>query len=511
MSQHRRVAAAIAVACLGALALPAGGRAGVAADSQVATPIVTSVPSTPASTPQPRLLARALFVPAFSARVSSTGTVPIIVSGSGFAGNEPVGFQFGQVDPFTDGFSNVLFSISGLADGQGRVGNLIGTHPLSITSIPSNPPAGWYVLRGQGAISGRVAETAISLPFQYRSDGVLGCPVAPLAVGQSFTVSGAGLPPNQDILGVADLPQAPQAAASADGAGAAALQFSLPEGIAGERYAVVVATVSDGGTGLQMEQLHSCELSLAAPATPSASPSPAATGTATPGATAPRGSSIVALPTAIPTTGPPPTRIPTPAHATLVVPLRLRLGLGAVEQGQLQTLSVTTRPLTRLRFSLRYAGTGERLSESTRADSAGRASFPFVVADGPAEATSPLTGTVSIAVADAGATGAAQAQFAVYPSLHLLVQTHLAVQEGVTVLALAVQIARAGHVTASAQLPGGDARQVTASGDARGDRVLTLWLPLGTLDAPVTVPVTVRATARDGVTLVRTISLSAGA
>jgi hypothetical protein len=140
-------------------------------------------------------------VPATAATISPVSPNPsnptnqggsVILTGTGFAANEPVTFQFGSVDPFTGVFSTPLLSISAATD----VG---GTVVVPSYSLSGSLSAALYTLSAHGLASGFTVNVAVSAPFIF-VNGNLSCPVSSVLPGQPFTVTGSAFYANSAVL-----------------------------------------------------------------------------------------------------------------------------------------------------------------------------------------------------------------------------------------------------------------------------------------------------------------------
>jgi hypothetical protein len=187
----------------------------------------------------------------------------------------------------------------------------------------------------------------------------------------------------------------------------------------------------------------------------------------------------------------------------------VQLGAAAIDQGQVETVLVHTRPFAHLRFSVGYRGRVARTTGVARADRTGTAAFRFPVAVGPSGNGPPLAGVLSVRVSEAGLAGDATARFTVYPALHLAVRARLIHPDGDTVLVVQVTVARTGMVQVTARVPGQPARQLSARGTAMGGHPLTLRLAPGRLHGHTVIGVAVRVITREGVVEGRTLAVAA--
>jgi hypothetical protein len=448
--------------------------------------------------------AQALLIPAYGSP-PVTGN-PVIVATSGYGPQEPISLRLSAIDPLTGVVLSTLFQISGESDSNGQLSNLVGSPPLSPQTVPMTATAGIYSLRAIGLTTGISATTLLSSPLAPKVDGALQCPSGAVLPGQPIAVSGSGAGAGTAVLAVADFPPAPQVSTTADGGGAYSLTFTAPSNPALQTVTIVAATLTTIGSTLYTEQLHACTVVVGAPtATPTATATATATAipTATPTATA-RTPSTAPFPTAAAAVA---SRAPA-KPAPVLVGMLLHISTRITEPGQMVQATVRTRPRTRLSFTVTYNGQTTQTSATLRSDASGAASFPFVVAAGPGGAGGPLQGTLTVRVTEPGFAGTATIRFAVYPPLHTSVQTHLTQQDGLAVLALTVEMARPGRVTAMVQMPGGDGQQVQSIASADGTHPLTLLLPLGTLPAGTSLRVAVRIVSKDGVVEIRTLTVT---
>jgi hypothetical protein len=100
-----------------------------------------------------------------------------VLTGSGFAANEPVSFQFGAADPFTGGASS-LTVVVGQSDGNG---NVTVSSPL-----PTGASTGLYSVTAIGLNSGF---TVTGLQ-NVQSSGFLNCPTGSVLPGQQVIITG---------------------------------------------------------------------------------------------------------------------------------------------------------------------------------------------------------------------------------------------------------------------------------------------------------------------------------
>jgi hypothetical protein len=131
--------------------------------------------------------------------------IPVTLSGSGFAANEPVVFQFFTVDPFLGAaFSGTSIAptgtpaatFSGVSDASGNV--VLTAQTLSNSIIPTGLTGGLYYLWAQGLGSHFTTTTNVGLPF-VAVEGNLNCPTSVLP-GQPLVLSGANFADSSPVL-----------------------------------------------------------------------------------------------------------------------------------------------------------------------------------------------------------------------------------------------------------------------------------------------------------------------
>jgi len=192
----------------------------------------------------------------------------VVVTAAGFAPFEAVTFRLGQINPFSGSFATLVFTVSGVADRAGRLGDHWGSISVPSQVLPTSLPGGLYTLQATGAASGRIASTTVSLPFLFYAQG-LRCPTQPLTPNRYGVAFGAWVPgtslpsfaPGTEVLATTDFPQAVDAAARVNRLGRFLLLFRVPAATPPARYDLVVAGLS-AGIGSQ-EQLRSCSLTVA--------------------------------------------------------------------------------------------------------------------------------------------------------------------------------------------------------------------------------------------------------
>ena len=111
--------------------------------------------------------------------------IPISLSGSGFAANEPVTFQFGQINAFTGVLGTPVLSLTGTSDAAGNVSLPAQTIANAQGGLLTG---GLYTLTARGLASSFSATISVGVPF-IAVNGNLNCPTSVLP-GQPFTVSG---------------------------------------------------------------------------------------------------------------------------------------------------------------------------------------------------------------------------------------------------------------------------------------------------------------------------------
>ena len=111
--------------------------------------------------------------------------IPISLSGSGFAANEPVTFQFGQINAFTGVLGTPVLSLTGTSDAAGNVNLPAQTIANAQGGLLTG---GLYTLTARGLASSFSSTISVGVPF-IAINGNLNCPTSVLP-GQPFAVSG---------------------------------------------------------------------------------------------------------------------------------------------------------------------------------------------------------------------------------------------------------------------------------------------------------------------------------
>ena len=102
-----------------------------------------------------------------------------VLTGTGFAANEPVSFSFGAADPFTGGASS-LTVVVGQSDGNGNV--------TVNTPLPTGASSGLYSVTATGLNSGFTVTGLQNVV----SSGILTVTPSTVLAGQTFVVNGSG-------------------------------------------------------------------------------------------------------------------------------------------------------------------------------------------------------------------------------------------------------------------------------------------------------------------------------
>jgi hypothetical protein len=206
--------------------------------------------------------------PAYAGSQAGVG-IPVNLTGAGFSANEPVTFQFTQIDPFlgTTTAAPVL-SISTSSDVSGNV---------SISAVlPSTLTDGLYSLIARGLASGFTSATNIGVPFVYLQ-GNLNCPTSVLP-GQVLPINGANFAPGTQVLvTVSNNTTAPVSLTNplpvpvlslttmVTTGGTFAISPTVPLGTAPGTYTVTVSgLVENASTATQeyQQQLRQCTLTI---------------------------------------------------------------------------------------------------------------------------------------------------------------------------------------------------------------------------------------------------------
>jgi hypothetical protein len=201
---------------------------------------------------------QALIVPAGAAGHT------VLVAAAGFAPLETVTFRFGTIDPFTGTIVDLVFSVSGVTDLTGRLGDHWGSVPVPPQALPASLPGGLYTLQAAGARSGRTATVAVGLPFVAVASGLY-CSAQPYLPGRyGYALAGpaASFAPSTEVIGVVNFPAPAETTARVGHAGRFAVIFRVPVGTPLGSYALVVAGLAAGAS--QREQLRTCVVAVTA-------------------------------------------------------------------------------------------------------------------------------------------------------------------------------------------------------------------------------------------------------
>jgi hypothetical protein len=204
-------------------------------------------------------------VPQTTAMISPTfgitgqiGSVAVILTGAGFAANEPVTFQFGTVNPFTGAVSTPVLDLSSTSDEAGNV-----TIP---STLLSGLTGGFYTLVARGLASGFTASVGTTFPF-ITVNGNLNCPTSAVLPGQPISITGTLFAPGTPVLATLT-PQVPTVPSTltpipaplftvsviAGSSGAFTLTPTLPLGTAPGTYVLSVTGLVYNPTGGSFQQ-----------------------------------------------------------------------------------------------------------------------------------------------------------------------------------------------------------------------------------------------------------------
>jgi hypothetical protein len=204
--------------------------------------------------------------PAYAGSQAGTG-IPVNLVGSGFSSNEPVTFQFYEIDPFLGTLTSTpVLSISAVSDVSGNV---------SIAAVlPNGLTGGLYTLKAAGLASGFTSATNVGVPFVF-VEGNLNCPTSVLP-GQVINLNGANFAAGTNVLVTltsnasavpsltGSLPTSVFALTSGVTAGGTfSISPTIPLGLASGSYTVTVSgLIYNPTSGTYQEQLRQCTVTV---------------------------------------------------------------------------------------------------------------------------------------------------------------------------------------------------------------------------------------------------------
>lgn len=212
----------------------------------------------------------AQIAPVFGLSQTGTGTAfNVILTGDGFAANEPVTFQFGSIDPFTGALTTPILSVSGTSDINGHVA-------IPAQTLSGSLPGGLYTLVARGLASSFSTSVVTAIPFIY-SQGNLNCPTTVLP-GQPFSVAGLNFSANTTVFYTItpqnpSIPSVPNPVlpvpvvsgyAAVNASGNVTLNLVVPPSTVAGTYVLSVSGLISNAPGSFQEQLRECVITVGA-------------------------------------------------------------------------------------------------------------------------------------------------------------------------------------------------------------------------------------------------------